>query len=356
MTEKKKAVSVILPVKDGDLVQLKKAVDSVKRQSYQNYEIILINDGSGETFSSGMEEIAKQDEKIRYFSIPASGVSEARNFGIDKSQGEYITFLDGDDILCPNFFEEAVSYMEETKADALFGGTRYIYAGEREREEASYEQSLENVRCCSIRELLDMGIALTKDRIHLSRAESVGEPYRFRDGGYINRGIAARFIRASFFENGKNRFFKQFHFYEDAIWNLHLIQNGNVHYVTSVWYLYFENPKSVSNRFNPEVTEYMEEPLKMLREILDLSDDTEYRAYTAVLMDSLRYVYKCLLGHKEWNADNAEKRKLRKHLMKDEPWTEIAEKRYLKLAAKKDRVKAYLYKFGMLFLYWRILG
>ena len=350
----KKMVSVILPVRNGEFDLLKKAVKSILNQTYPHFEVLLIDDGSGEEFSLCMRSIADYDERLKYFRLEGVGVSAARNYGIDHANGEYITFLDGDDLLCRTCFEEAVTYMEREGVDAVFGGTRYVYAADRASEEEKFWKDTKEAY--SFDEMSQKRVVLSKERIHLTRAESVGEPYRFENGGYINRGIAARFIRASFFENGKNRFFEEYHFYEDAIWNICMIQSGTIHYVLTEWYLYFENPKSVSNRFNKEVVSYMEEPLEKLRGLMDLSDVAEYRAYTSVLMDSLRYVYRCLLGHPDWDAEKGEKKSLKVHLMKDEPWIEIARKKYRENADKRDRFKAVLYRFGLLFLYWRLMG
>ena len=73
-----------------------------------NYEILLIDDGSEESFRSEIRDIARLDERIKVITQSNLGVSAARNEGIKHSKGKYLTFVDADDVLVPYFFSEAV--------------------------------------------------------------------------------------------------------------------------------------------------------------------------------------------------------------------------------------------------------
>lgn len=89
-----KKVSVIIPTYNRKNL-VKEAINSVLNQVYKNFEIIVVDDDS----EDGTKEIEEEFEgKIRYFYIKNGGVSKARNYGILKSTGEYITFLDSDDL------------------------------------------------------------------------------------------------------------------------------------------------------------------------------------------------------------------------------------------------------------------
>ena len=99
--------SIIIPAYNrADLITL--AINSVLNQTFQDFEIIVVDDGS----KDNTEEIVKsiKDERIRYFKKVNEERSIARNFGIEKSQGNYIGFLDADDYVLPNHLEVAYQY------------------------------------------------------------------------------------------------------------------------------------------------------------------------------------------------------------------------------------------------------
>ena len=89
-------ISIIMPAYNAGLF-IKEAINSVLRQSYANWELIIINDGS----TDETEKIVKafQEKRIRYFNQLNKGVSAARNVGLSKMNGEYFCFLDADDVL-----------------------------------------------------------------------------------------------------------------------------------------------------------------------------------------------------------------------------------------------------------------
>ena len=132
-----KLVSVIVPVHNA-AGTLEAAARSALSQSYSNIELILVDDGipagvmekaagSSEGFGKVLrggdgsgdlcEEIARQDERVRVFHMEDRGVSAARNLGLDNAQGEYITFLDADDVLHPELVRTLLDLLEETGAD-----------------------------------------------------------------------------------------------------------------------------------------------------------------------------------------------------------------------------------------------
>ena len=97
-------ISVIVPVYNVE-IYLRRCVDSILTQSYQNLEIILIDDGSTDFSGRICDEYAQKDKRIVVVHKQNGGVSSARNFGIEKSRGEYICFIDSDDIVEPDMIE-----------------------------------------------------------------------------------------------------------------------------------------------------------------------------------------------------------------------------------------------------------
>ncbi|MEA5129460.1 MAG: glycosyltransferase [Proteiniphilum sp.] len=91
-------VSVVIPVYNTE-AYVEEAVQSIMNQTLKDIEIIIIEDGSTDNSLSVIKKLALEDDRIQYFSQPNQGQSVARNIGIDKAAGEYIYFMDSDDIL-----------------------------------------------------------------------------------------------------------------------------------------------------------------------------------------------------------------------------------------------------------------
>ena len=117
--EKNGLISVIIPVYNVEKY-LQECVDSVLSQTYENYEIILIDDGSTDSSGAICDEFAVGNEKIKVIHKENGGLSHARNTGLSLAQGEYIYFLDSDDYLDDNAFSLMLERIEKENADFLF--------------------------------------------------------------------------------------------------------------------------------------------------------------------------------------------------------------------------------------------
>ena len=97
-------ISLIIPVYNSEKY-LKKTLDSVRNQSYRNFEVILVDDGSTDNSPEICDEYGQVDARFHVFHIKNGGVSHARNFALSKIHGQYCAFLDSDDLLKPLFME-----------------------------------------------------------------------------------------------------------------------------------------------------------------------------------------------------------------------------------------------------------
>lgn len=102
-------VSVIVPIYNGEK-DIYNCVQSIQKQKYKTIEIILVNDGSTDETEMICKKMQEEDKRIKYFYKENSGVSETRNYGVEKANGEYITFVDCDDEVT----EDYISIMYET--------------------------------------------------------------------------------------------------------------------------------------------------------------------------------------------------------------------------------------------------
>lgn len=111
-----KTVSVIVPVYNGEMY-LRDCLDSICTQTYQSIEVVVIDDGSKDGSARIIKEYANKDSRVVAYFNDNHGVSCTRNFGIEHSSGEYIAFVDADDILSTDFVETLVKIIEDNKAD-----------------------------------------------------------------------------------------------------------------------------------------------------------------------------------------------------------------------------------------------
>jgi len=112
-------ISVIIPVYNVEQY-LPECVESVLKQTYQNLEILLIDDGSTDGSGKLCDEYAKKDSRVKVIHKENGGVSSARNRGLDIAQGEYITFIDGDDFVAENYVRALYENLKENGSDLAF--------------------------------------------------------------------------------------------------------------------------------------------------------------------------------------------------------------------------------------------
>lgn len=135
-------VSVIVPIYMVE-PYLKRAVDSIRNQTYQKLEIILVDDGSKDQCGRICDDYAKADNRIVVIHKENGGLSDARNAGLDVAHGEYIMFVDSDDYIAPDCVETLLKCLTEHDADvsmcsyAVTDSTEYdesIFAAGRNNE------------------------------------------------------------------------------------------------------------------------------------------------------------------------------------------------------------------------------
>ena len=109
-------ISVIVPIYKVEKY-LRKCVDSVLNQTYQDLEIILVDDGSPDNCGEICDEYAKKDNRIKVIHKVNGGLSDARNAGIDIAQGNFISFIDSDDFVSNTFIEKLYNSCMKNNTD-----------------------------------------------------------------------------------------------------------------------------------------------------------------------------------------------------------------------------------------------
>ena len=135
-------ISIIVPIYNTEKY-LHQCLDSILNQTYTNFEVLLVNDGS--TDSSGIicQEYVENDSRFRYFEKNNGGVASARNLGLERSGGAYITFIDSDDWVEPNYLDVLYTALKENDTDVAIStykrfaqdGVFYLRSYSREDDE-----------------------------------------------------------------------------------------------------------------------------------------------------------------------------------------------------------------------------
>jgi len=124
-------ISIIIPTYNR-CAYLFRAIESVLSQTYQDFELLIIDDGSTDETEKHVTDLIKENKKIKYIKTPNRGVSAARNLGIHISTGELISFLDSDDEWLPDKLKIQIDFLQNNQdLNLVHGEEIWIRKGKR---------------------------------------------------------------------------------------------------------------------------------------------------------------------------------------------------------------------------------
>lgn len=238
MTEQQPVVSVIVPVWNTKGPLLRACVQSILAQSLTNLELLLIDDGSEPPCARLLEELAGQDCRVRAFHQANGGPSRARNTGLEQARGEYIAFVDSDDLTLPGFLADAVSGIQRHGADVVWGQAGFRDAADRPLASKTYQG----------KELaLDVTPKLIEE-VWLRHGLGTVVPTL---SGKIRPELWAKLFRRSAI--GSLRFEEELQNGEDMIFLFRLLQQcQKAAFVPRSWYVHRMDEGSVQNGISPQ--------------------------------------------------------------------------------------------------------
>jgi len=124
--EQKNSISIIVPVYNVEKY-LKETLECIIKQTYTNFELLLVDDGSKDSSPEICDEFAGKDDRVRVFHNPNMGPSEARSFGIAHATGEFIAFIDSDDLVDEDYLEQLITPYENNEIDLTLCGFDRFY-------------------------------------------------------------------------------------------------------------------------------------------------------------------------------------------------------------------------------------
>lgn len=266
-------ISVVVPVWNAEKY-LRAALDTIRFQTFIQFEVILVNDGSTDDSESICLEYCKRDPRFILISLPNSGVSTARNVGIEAARADWITFMDADDMMMPRCLETLYAALDYDLAKIVVGSFR-----------KGDNRKLDNWICRKKRRQKFPRL------IHADKAIEIGL-YQKR---ILNNPWGAVYHRELFF--GKNPLRFRDCRYEDL--DLFYRAFDRLEYVAitdEVIYLYRDNPGSFINTWSDsrldvlDVTDRMVEYFKMRNWRLHKAAlDRRFSAHFNMLVEMFRY-------------------------------------------------------------------
>ena len=122
----KELISIIVPVYNVEKY-LKKCVDSIVNQTYKNLEIILVDDGATDNSGKICDELVELDNRIKVYHKKNGGLSDARNYGVERATGDYIGFVDSDDYIDAEMYEKLYEAIKKENVDVAECNLKIVY-------------------------------------------------------------------------------------------------------------------------------------------------------------------------------------------------------------------------------------
>lgn len=298
-------ISVVMPVYNAEMY-IDRAVGSVLSQTCTDIELILVDDCSADRSSEKCDAWAKRDQRVRAFHLPENGgAGRARNYGIEKAEGIYLTFLDADDRIDPDLYERVSGIVKEKPYDVVVWGLTEQYYNEKDEKAGENRLFLEDA-------FYENAEEVRKAVIDLEDKTLFGYQWNHL---YKRQIIMDHNIR-----------FRPVHLYEDYFFNLAYIEYAGSMAVSSCTGYYY------NKRMNQSLTkQFVPEYFKLSRKRVTSMADAYRRwgLYNEKIRDSvgqryLRYTLSALMRNNEKEAQmgHAARRQWIRRLFRDEFYQE----------------------------------
>ena len=332
-------ISIIIPVYNTRITDLLEALNSIEKQTYTNFEVILVDDGSNDDCAQYLDIICKKDERIRCIHRKNHGVSSSRNFGTANAQGNYIVYMDADDLLTPWCLEEGIDIMEKTHSDIVIG--RIVNTNSREdyvnlrRGEYSFRIVEEN----EDREELIVNL-FTKQQPSWLMGDSTSNRILNCEGCWshiIRKQVAI-----------ENMFREDLKIGEDTVWGLQLLKNKNysICVTDSLWYMYIQNPYSVMNQYKENIEDVLTQPVNCILVIENTFSDVEYNAFVGWVITKLKQIIHRAYLHDKCKLTWREKKCGIKNCVSSSPWKKIIDSK--RVMSTRNKIVLILHKYNLM--------
>lgn len=254
-------LSIIVPIYNAAST-LSATLDSLRKQSFEDVEFILVDDGSTDTSLEICHAYSSEDQRFKVFTQENSGVSVARNNGLDNASGEYIGFVDSDDTVKPEMFARLIEAIIVMKADMAMGGYEKIFDGQVQ----------------SIITLPNKGLITGDDVTNISWSMAFWGGYRkSRRLPTLYGSTWPNLYRNKIIKENDIRFPVGVSIGEDLLFNLQYLKvSTSVIFVNQSLYCYNTGNSSATRCINPKLLDKYLEILNYADEILNVKQNIEF--------------------------------------------------------------------------------
>lgn len=250
--------SIIIPVHNTSLDRVQRCIESIKKQTYENYNAFIVDDGSEEQYSKQLKGyIASCGGKFNYYRQENAGAAEARNTGIKLADNEHLMFVDADDVISPYILQHSEESIRRFGADFIIGLVHKI-------SEKEYDQKT------NISSTVEPQLMRTQTDKEDLICAMVGE-YQSRfyyQTGYLSDGPIAKVVKSDL---AKSCLFDREDIWnEDTIWNVKLLKKCSKPVVCGeVWYEYLVNSSSLTRSYRSNMREEFKKAISKDIKLID---------------------------------------------------------------------------------------
>ena len=227
-------VDIIIPVYNTPIDDLERCLNSIKNQTYSDFNVIIVDDGSNVETALYLDDYSTDDNRFKVIHVKNGGVSKARNIGLDLAKSLYITFVDSDDVVKNSFLKEAMELITNNDLDIIIGGYLEINNDKVTRRRIC-EEGLHIYEGKDIIKVFDKLLSgkLTNDNLEIGDTPT----------GRIYTKLYRRDILKDI------RFNENIKISEDTLFIIDLMSNLNrIGIVDKIWYKYYQNDYSIVHK------------------------------------------------------------------------------------------------------------
>ena len=297
-------ISVIVPAYNLENY-ISRTLDSILAQTYNDIEIIVVNDGSNDNTGNIIDKYAKENpEKVKAIHIENGGVTKARLAGVCEAQGDWIGFVDGDDIIEPDMYEHLMNNAIKYNADISHCGYRMVFDDGRVNYFHNTGKIIEQNRIKGLTDLLN--------------------------GSMVEPGLWNKLFRKTLFDNIINGILmdENIKINEDLLMNYILFSNAQKSVFEDFCPYHYIVRRTSASRQN--LNKYkIYDPIKVKRKIIELSDENMKSEAFSAYMSTCVNVYGRIICVKSPELED-DKIKVRNYIKADRQW--------IKLLGKKQKL------------------
>lgn len=316
-------ISIIIPYYNVDKKYFDKCFESLRNQSFREFEAIIIDDGSEPEYSDYLDEIASQDQRFLIRHQKNRGVSEARNAGLSIASGEAVCFVDADDYIAPWMLEDLWQIYQNNSVDAVAACYNIVYG-----DNFHFNRNKPQIEIQS--------------NVYMKDITLIGMNCNPESCGYLSAGPVAVLFKTAIAR--RIEYPRGIKYMEDVIWNtLYYDMCKQVAIYKECVYAYRQNCSSATHKYQLSVIEERKKSLSILKECIE--DGNQW--FPLRLLSSYTVCCRCIMKTDEIKSFKNRISQIKK-LNQDPIWDDFKARGIPKDWSNKFKLILFFAKIGLL--------